>query len=415
VTRALAWAACALSLACLAPRAPAQEPSRVRALLERCADDSVDRTASDLRALGAEGVRECLEAILRSELERRPAAKRAALAVLAGRAEAVRAAIAPLLDSGASTESRARGLEALAAAGTLEDLELAISLATSSPAATGPDGEPCVDPDVLDRLQACTSTLFAREPDEIPRAQARIERCPGALAPALVAALGETGTPQGLALLGELLSRGTPHASSAVAAIATAAKGLPPPFDLRVRDAVRWTLERETPEGFREAVICVGWLEDDRSAALLVDLLDHASAGVRADALWSLRRITGARIEGDRERWSRWLDAEDRWRAERLPAMLASLETGAPAERAAALNEVLRHSFPRHEIALELALRVGRLDGAAFAAACEALAKLGSRAALPPLLELRGEAPDPAALDRCLAILAGPDATVPAR
>lgn len=418
---ALAGSACALVLACVAPRAAAQERdapvSRVRALLERCTEPSVERTASDLRALGAEAARECLDAILRDELEASPAAKRAALAVLAGHAAAARVAILPLLDAGASPGVRARGLEVLASAGTLEDLELALSLAATFPLVPGPDGDPCADPDVVDRLRASAAALFAREPDGLVHARSSIERCPAAWAPALVAALGESRTPQGLALLVELLSSGTSNASDAVAAIATAAQGLAPPFDPNVGDAVRWTLERETPGTFRQAVICVGWLEDERSAALLLGHLEHPSAGVRADALWSLRRITGTRLEGDPERWRRWLDAEERWRAEQLPALLSELETGQPAELAKALNEILRHSFPRHEIARELASRLERLDGAAFTAACDALAVLGSRAAVPALLELRAGATGPrvAALERCLGLLAGPPERVPAR
>ncbi|MBM3991158.1 MAG: hypothetical protein FJ298_09135 [Planctomycetes bacterium] len=273
------------------------------------------------------------------------------------------------------------GLQRIGRAGALADVELAVLLAARI-------DEPLLDdptPRGAQLLRAATARLFERHALKLPRLGALLGERANPWRATLLAAVGDSRTPEAVARLGEWLAQGGEDTRETVAAIAHAARGMHGPFDERATFAVRSLLDRPGRAGHREAVLCVGWLEDEQAIDALLDLLRGSHAGLARDAQWSLERITGARLGSEASAWRRWLSEEREWRLEVLPVALDELLESDAAVQARALNEIARHRFPRHEIAERLSNRLAALDGDVFVCACAALGDMGSAAALDSL------------------------------
>lgn len=266
------------------------------------------------------------------------------------------------------------GLQKLGREGTLADLELAVLLAVRieelEPASESPHAAPA--------LRAAASAIFQRHAIKLPRLGALLGERAAPWRAALLGAVGDSRTPEAVARLGEWLTVSSEDTRGTVAALSHAARGMQGPFDERARAAVRALLDRPGRAGYREAILCAGWLEDDEATEALLDLLRSAHQGLAKDARWSLERITGVQLGSDALAWRRWLSEERDWRLEVLPTALDDLLADDSSTQARALNEIARHRFPRHELAQRLAGRLGALDGDRFVGACAALGELRS-------------------------------------
>jgi hypothetical protein len=390
-------------LALLAAPSVAQTP---REVLERCGTQDVASTAAALRNAGAVGARLCLDVLLDRRLDPGPAGRSATELALPRFAAELRAELAPRVASESDPAWFARALGLVELAGTYDDASLVCALAEHA-VPFAEDGTPFESVPLARRTLA---RIFARDLANIPTSHDFLARTSEPAQLAITGALSDVAQPRSLALLAEWLARGPEHPEFVVTALSTCARGQRAPFDERVRKIVRGRIESRRILAFRESILCVGWLEDEEAAEMLVELMRHDDAGVRRDAHWSLQRVTGARFAPDAERWSRWLAAERAWREEEFPRLVLALGGEDATASAEALNELLRHTFPRHELARAVAGRVAHLDGRPFVATCTALAQLGSPAALDPLLALdAGERADDeaAALAACLAALRG--------
>jgi len=297
----------------------------------------------------------------------------------AGRAPAsgLRTELGALALREATSAELEAGLQRLGREGTLGDIELAVMLAAriEEPQLDGqlPRGERA--------LRDAASAVFARHALKLPRLGTLLGERGQPWRATLIAAVGDSRTPQAVARLGEWLGQADDNVRDTVAALSQAARSLQGPFDERARAAVRSLLDRPGRPGHREAVLCVGWLEDDEALDALLDLLRSAHPGLAKDAQWSLGRITGAHFGSDPVAWRRWIADEREWRLEVLPGALDDLLGDNAGAQARALNEIARHRFPRHELATRLSARLSALDGDRFTCACAALGELGSSTA----------------------------------
>lgn len=276
------------------------------------------------------------------------------------------------------------GLQRIGREGTLADIELAVLLAAriEEPVAGSET------PRGAQALRASASAVFARHAVKLPRLGSLLGERAQPWRGALIAAIGDSRTPQAVARLGEWLAIAGEDTRDTVAALSHAARGMQGPFDERARTAVRALLDRPGRAGYREAVLCAGWLEDDEATDALLDLLRSAHPGLAKDARWSLERITGVQLGPDALAWRRWLAEERDWRLEFLPGALDDLLGEDVSAQARALNEIVRHRFPRHELAQRLAGRLGALDGDRFRCACAALGELRSGTASEALRQV---------------------------
>ena len=298
----------------------------------------------------------------------------------------LRASLGALVLREATASELEQGLARIGREGTLAEVELAVMIAARIPSEIDELGQTSTPGARL--LTASLRDVFRRHAVKLPRVASVIGERSEPWASALIAAYGDSATPQAVARLGEWLASGPEDASGAVLALSAAARSQQGPFDSRARASVRALLDRPGRPGHREAVLALGWLDDDESVDELCELLRSAHPGIADDARWSLERITGARFGRDALAWRRWLSEERDWRLERLPGLLDQLYDANRGAAARALNELARHQFPRHELAARLAERMDALDGDLLGCACGALAQLRSAAAIPALREL---------------------------
>ena len=121
-------------------------------------------------------------------------------------------------------------------------------------------------------------------------------------------------------------------------------------------------------------------------------------APVRANAEWSLRKLTGRKDEPDVERWRRWYAAETSWWQADAAGAFEALRDGSPFEVGNALRDLSRHRLSRHESAEEILPVLERGEAHLVAQACATLGALGSGLAKPGLREvLEHEDPTPRA------------------
>jgi hypothetical protein len=108
-----------------------------------------------------------------------------------------------------------------------------------------------------------------------------------------------------------------------------------------------------------------------------------------ANALWSLRRITGLGLGADPHAWSLWFREESQWWKERAPAVLPLLQGDDAAQRRV-LGELGARYWHRERVAAELCEYLARAHGEGARMACGLLARLGcasAAAALQPRLD----------------------------
>lgn len=394
---------CALLIA--AHAVAAQSP---RDLLRTCTPERAPRLALELQRSADVGLHECFELIVRAAFEATPAGHGAARAALVESAPWVVGRLHGLPPDALGAAELERAIELLGELGSLDEVALTCELARRIPADEGElEGVHLADRAHASARRALAH-LLARAPRGVPRVDDVARRAPPWAALLVIDAFAACDQRAALARLGEALDSERENIAALVRAIGTAAQRELGPHDARTRRAVLQRMHQTDAVGFRESVISAGWLEDHDATGRLLELLESSSQGVAADALWSLKRITGVQFRSDPHQWRAWLDEAEAWRQTRFPSLVDTLEAVDSAASGAALNELLRRGFPRHELAAAIAPRVVRLKGRAFEAVCEGLVQLRSAAALADLRNIdpgQRSSSERAALERALANL----------
>jgi hypothetical protein len=375
-----------------------EEPGPPHAILRReliahdvlaaCTPRNVTLTARRIVDLGAAAADELTRACVHATESWSDAQREAIENALRERLADARAALLAVAAEERAFEVHSRGLDLLSRIGAARDLPTALALArTSEPAAAADaDSEELASP--ASALRACAARLIERNPTASRELTRAMLGDSDELACALVDALVDVGRTSELDALGELLLMHAWSDTYLMGAISRTARKLHAPFEEPVLAAVRAQLRAADVAIAREAATCAGWLEDEVAADELATLLEHTDAGVRASAKWALHHMTRRDFAGDALKWRRWIDAQHLWWQERAARVFEDIARGTPMARAAALNDALRQSWPRHELARELARALPSDDPRTVALGCEMLANLRSRAAVPPLREL---------------------------
>ncbi len=143
--------------------------------------------------------------------------------------------------------------------------------------------------------------------------------------------------------------------------------------------------ERE-PDTRRRAALALGELGTSEHLELLLPLLEDDDPAVRSAARWALSAATGLGHE-DPAAWSRWRDEEEEWWRLRSTPCLTALEGDDPAAVITALRELSQRSLFRHETARTIADALLDVPPESARSACAALEHLGSRHAVPGLID----------------------------
>ena len=108
---------------------------------------------------------------------------------------------------------------------------------------------------------------------------------------------------------------------------------------------------------------------------------------MRANALWSLKRITGLGIEETPARWENWYQSEREWRQNHWASTLAALHGPRPEKAKVALMDLATRHLYRDAIAREVAELMTHGDADVVTLACATLGQIESPAALDELID----------------------------
>ena len=152
-------------------------------------------------------------------------------------------------------------------------------------------------------------------------------------------------------------------------------------------ELLRVHLDSESASRRGAAALALGSLQDAGAAEALIELLDDPSAGIRENAHWALTRITGLRFPLSPLPWRSWYRSETEWFQGEYVRHARGLGSSDPAVVTRAIRELGQRRLHRDTLALELAEVLYHPSPPIRLAACLALRELGSRAALPELVE----------------------------
>lgn len=378
--------ACALAAACAAPAFASERDPHVRAreILVRVGDPlaepplDVDGAVLALSTLGASAVPACVAAWSRRDAcDARRAASLGALSVLAANvAGAELRAIAtrdPVLDRRIGA---VRLLAELAHRDALPAwIELAESLAREEQLGAQ------IASDVGDALSA----LLSIESTEHARLGAHLERLSPPLLALVVDAADRAASEHGIDLVERVLARTPVLEDACIPTLARLCVLHPGPEAEHALERLRQQLQEREPALRERAAFALGLALDPLAVLHLVDRLDDLEPLVARAALVALRRLSGHHWPAEVVRWRTWCESEERWRVERLDALLADLR-GSNATRALrALRELALHPLHAHAIARGLGEALETARGPVAIACVRAARRLesgASRAAL---------------------------------
>lgn len=254
-------------------------------------------------------------------------------------------------------------------------------------------------------LAAALGGICARDPAACGQALALARGCSEPGAEALARGLAEARSTSAARALVQLAVDRPGLAPVSFSCLLAEADALPRPADADLLSALRELLGREEHPAAQELLLLTGRLGDDEAVPQLIESLSSAQPALRADALWSLRRITGLGLGADAQAWKQWFGEETQWWKERSGAVLALLRGEDAGAQRRALGELGGRFWHRQQIAAELGEYLGRCSAEGARMACGILARLDCPAAIP-LLQARLCDPDPGVQQSARAALA---------
>jgi hypothetical protein len=137
-------------------------------------------------------------------------------------------------------------------------------------------------------------------------------------------------------------------------------------------------------------------MDDHESLSLFIYMLtDEDKTKVHA-AHWSLEYMSGVRLPPDPAAWNEWYDLEYAWYLDEAPALYDALGSEDLAEVGGALAQLGAHHLYRHPSAERIGPMLVSSNPAKVRAAAGALERLGSRRAVPWLVDALDAADDDA-------------------
>jgi hypothetical protein len=276
--------------------------------------------------------------------------------------------------------SRVASLDVLARIGSANEVELVRKLASAHEA--GGDAL-----DVLARgSRSAIAGICARDASALAVLEKEYSRFPAPLRPSLLEGLAESCAAGAPALLADSIERDEANQLLALSLLSSLADSIPRPVDERTVSLVRRLVADSDGEILSEAELAAGKLGDYASIPRLIELLASPRRSVRANALWSLRRLTLLDLRDDPAHWRAWYREESAWWAHDSKRVLQKLASADPADVKAALTEVAKRSIRREELALETLRALERGDAGIAALACHVLGCLRAPVAVPGLV-----------------------------
>ena len=307
----------------------------------------------------------------------------------AGR-DAVAESLRPYLADDPSPQRVSAALLAIGAVGESTDLRRMISMALEP-------GREEPAPVVAEALEKAVARVLQDDPRAFSHLSSLVQQAPPELLPALIRAVGRTSDGRGVEILAQTLLWHPELGSIALSQIRRLGPSPNPQVNAEVANLLRPKLDPSEAAFCRAAILVLGELEDFHSVPRLIQLLEE-SPGIRSNAVWALRRLSGERWEDSPQWWTHWYELELAWYRDQRQRTRRQLGNARQGKVGLALREYGEHRLFRHELAEEVRQVLSRPEGPLRAQACRTMGKLGSRYSVPVLVEALPDR-DPAVRD----------------
>ena len=208
------------------------------------------------------------------------------------------------------------------------------------------------------------------------------------LLPSAILAMGDAGDARGLPLLDEILTLHAHHGQLVASQVSLIGRSPSPEVNRRLAAGLRWVLDPARIESARAAVLALGVLRDHEALPALIGFLEVEHAGLRDNALWALRSMTGLPYAADARLWRLWHARELDWFTREHANLEARLASGNPAIVASALRAVGERLTRRDVLARDVLVVLESPRPELRSLACSTLATLDEPLAVPALLDL---------------------------
>ena len=236
-------------------------------------------------------------------------------------------------------------------------------------------------------VESGVTDLLTRNPAAFGQLLAVQREVPSELMPALLRAIGATEDARGLTVLGEVISWRSEFAGHAISQVPRLGASDWPETNERLSDRIRPFLNPDDPELCQSAALALGELGDLRCVSALIDLLEEDAPGLRRNAGWALRRLTGLAFPDIQTTWSTWFQEELKWARRDKARVLDRLESLDDTEVIAAIQDASYHPLFRHELSEALCAVLGHPRPRLRILACRTLERLSSPVAVLPLVD----------------------------
>jgi hypothetical protein len=169
--------------------------------------------------------------------------------------------------------------------------------------------------------------------------------------------------------------------------LARLALALDKPIADEVLLPVRALLDQSEGECLPDAIVCAGRLNDYAAVPQLTHWLRDGDAGVKADALWSLRQISGLVLDEDPVLWQAWYAGESTWWEHDSRLAFDNLRSGTRIEKVEALRAIASLHAWREKLSDHVVVLLDDPDAELAGYGARMLGRLGSRASMGPLVE----------------------------
>jgi hypothetical protein len=255
----------------------------------------------------------------------------------------VTAAVPP----GAEPRLRHAALGCIGAVGQANDLMQLFGLALA------PE-ELQLDPRLAAALRRAVTAVVARDSRTVQHLVTLRRVTRPELLSVLVEAVGASRDARGLAYLSEIAYWHEDLSLAVLSQVPLLGPSGDEATDGEMRVRLRTQLDESRPGHCRAAITALAALEDEQSIGTLITLLDSESTGVRDNAHWALRRLTGLGLAPESAGWSKWHQGELYWKVRHEAREFQRLRDKDPAVAAAALRTILTHPLARKELAAAL-------------------------------------------------------------
>ncbi|NOT29167.1 MAG: hypothetical protein HOP15_01825 [Planctomycetes bacterium] len=279
----------------------------------------------------------------------------------------------------ATLARRGAALACIGAVGGANDLLQLFELALAA-AETRPEKN-------LERaLRRAVSTLIGRDPRTLEQLVSLRRITRAELMPVLVEAVGAAKDPRGLAYLSEVAYWSEGLILPVMSQVPLLGPSGDEAIDAAIKVRMRPYLDESRPGPCCAAILALTALGDEDSIAELIELLPSESAGLRENAHWALKKLTGLTLAGSPEAWRRWHQGELFWMLRQKPKEFQRLKESQAGLVAAALREILPHPLARRELASALPDLLKSSFPSLRVLACRTLSNLAAKDAVEKLV-----------------------------